>query len=380
MTEAESFLRFESVDKYFDRNHVVKSVSLSVARGEIFALLGPSGSGKTTLLRLLAGFESPDLGRIVVDGEEIQNLAPARRGFGLVFQSYALFPHRTVAGNIRFGLESAGWFDDRMDTRVRELLELVDLVGFGDRRVTEISGGQQQRVALARALAPEPRILMLDEPLSNLDPTLREKTRRALREILQRTGTTTLLVTHEQEEAFEVGDRVGVLCDGVLEQVATPEELYEQPATPFVASFIGQVSTLQGMVEAVESDGVRVKLLIDGQTGVADWLAAPFTNPAPGSPVPDSALQMGSPVDIVVRPEGLKLSREPELGSLAGTVRDRRYTGPLTYYTLELDGGGEVRVVGPPQAARPGDRGFVSQRPRPLPRIFLREARPPDRR
>jgi ABC-type Fe3+/spermidine/putrescine transport system ATPase subunit len=228
---------------------VLHDLTLAVERGEVVALLGPSGSGKTTALRLIAGFETPDPGgaRVLVEGQDVTGQPPARRNFGMVFQHYALFPHLTVGGNVAFGLEGRRLDREQVRSRVAAALALVDLPGFERRRVGEISGGQQQRVALARALAPEPRVLLLDEPLSNLDPALRERTRRELRRAIRRVGITTLLVTHEQEEAFHLGDRVAVLEGGVLHQVGTPEDLYDRPATRFVATFVGRASVLPGV-------------------------------------------------------------------------------------------------------------------------------------
>ncbi|MGH7699168.1 MAG: ABC transporter ATP-binding protein, partial [Gemmatimonadales bacterium] len=230
---------------------VVGPVSLDIERGEIVALLGPSGSGKTTILRLLAGFETPDGGTITVAGEDVTAVPPARRRFGMVFQHYALFPHLDVGENVAFGLRAvkrdAGSVNRApLADRVAEALALVDLAGYERRRVHELSGGQQQRVALARALAPEPRVLMLDEPLSNLDPALRERTRRELRALIKRVGITTVFVTHEQEEAFDLGDRIALLASGRLEQVGTPDELYEQPASLFAATFVGRANVFRG--------------------------------------------------------------------------------------------------------------------------------------
>jgi putative spermidine/putrescine transport system ATP-binding protein len=245
--QSSDFLVLDRLDKRFTGLHVTREISLSVAKSEIVALLGPSGSGKTTVLRLVAGFETPDSGRVVVEGEDVTGLPPERRRFGMVFQHYALFPHMTVGENVAFGLEAQKLPRADIERRVAESLAAVDLQGFESRRIAEISGGQQQRVALARALAPRPRVLLLDEPLSNLDPTLRERTRRELKRIIRRVGITTLFVTHEQEEAFDLGDRVAVMNAGRLEQVGSPEALYEEPATRFVATFVGRASVARAM-------------------------------------------------------------------------------------------------------------------------------------
>ncbi|HVS16734.1 MAG TPA: ABC transporter ATP-binding protein [Thermoanaerobaculia bacterium] len=327
----EPFLRIEGVAKSFGEVGVLHDLSLEVPRGGIFALLGPSGSGKSTLLRILAGFESPDRGRLLVEGREVQSLPPARRGFGLVFQSYALFPHLTVERNVAFGLESARWSAARIRERVAEMMTLVDLEGLGGRRVSQISGGQQQRVALARALAPEPRLLMLDEPLSNLDPSLRERTRAHLRASLERIGITTVLVTHEQEEAFELADRVGVLHDGRLEQVATPRQLYAEPATEFVARFVGRGSFLPGTAVAVDGERVEVAL--------AEHDAVPWLGVAP------SAVAVGAPVWLAVRPETLRVEEPPGApASVAGRVAGSRFVGLGWYLRVEPARGRELEA------------------------------------
>ncbi|HEV7515366.1 MAG TPA: ABC transporter ATP-binding protein [Thermoanaerobaculia bacterium] len=363
-----AFLHLDRLDKSFGRERVLRGVSLTVGKGEVLALLGPSGSGKTTALRTVAGFEIPDAGRIVVDGEDVTRLPPARRNFGMVFQHYALFPHLTVGGNVAFGLAGRGLNRAAVERRVAESLALVDLPGFAERRVGQISGGQQQRVALARALAPEPRVLLLDEPLSNLDPTLRERTRRELRRAIRRVGITTLLVTHEQEEAFHLGDRVAVLYRGILQQVGTPEELYEQPATRFVATFVGRASVLPGRFEG---GGVRLDL--------------------PGSPVwPGIAaepLSVGEPVELIVRPESLAFRAPGSPGALAGRVVERRYAGPVTYFQVALEGGSsaaaatprEIEVLAPSGAAAEGNMVAVAPLAPLLdgpivPRIFKRAA------
>ncbi|MDT8307507.1 MAG: ABC transporter ATP-binding protein [Anaerolineae bacterium] len=241
-------LSIRNVEKSFDGEPVLHSISLEIEAGEVVALLGPSGSGKTTLLRIIAGLTAPDSGELLLEGEDLTAIPVHERGFGMVFQDYALFPHKDVAENIAFGLRMLGWRKERISARVEELLALVGLPGFGERRVYELSGGEQQRVALARALAPGARLLLLDEPLGALDRALRERLAADLRSILTRVAagnaTTSIYVTHDQEEAFTVSDRVVVMSHGCIEQVDSPVELYRQPATPFVAEFIGMSNLL----------------------------------------------------------------------------------------------------------------------------------------
>jgi len=311
VTAGTAFLVLSGVTKRWAHDVTVGPVTLDIARGEIVALLGPSGSGKTTLLRLLAGFETPDAGSIQVEGEEVTRLPPARRRFGMVFQHYALFPHLDVGENVAFGLPRDG-----AERRVAAALTLVDLAGFERRRVQELSGGQQQRVALARALAPEPRVLLLDEPLSNLDPALRERTRRELRALIKRVGITTLFVTHEQDEAFDLGDRIAVLNHGRVEQVGTADILYEQPATLFVATFVGRANVLRGA-------GAQALGAANGQV-------------------------------LVVRPERLRFGARG--GGLAGVVKDRRYTGAAAFFQVETESGERLEVLAAPDAARIGER------------------------
>jgi iron(III) transport system ATP-binding protein len=326
---SEPYLRITRLTKTFDGASAVRDLSLDVARGEVLALLGPSGSGKTTTLRLLAGFEQPDAGAIAVGGEDVTRASPAARRFGMVFQHYALFPHLDVGGNVAFGLKLRGAAAAR---RVREVLAMVDLEGFERRPVTALSGGQQQRVALARSLAPEPRVLLLDEPLSNLDPTLRERTRRELRRAIRQVGITTVFVTHEQEEAFDLGERVAVLRSGSLEQIGTPDELYEVPATPFVAGFVGRTAEIPGACVGGE----------------------------PGS-------------RALVRPEAMRLSVVGAGGAgegggggaavappLAGVVTERRFVGAQAYFMVDAGDGVAFEVQAPHGAAAVGDRVRVA--------------------
>jgi len=309
-----SYLALQDLRVRFSPTVEIGPVSLDIAQGEILALLGPSGSGKTTILRMLAGFEAPQGGRIVVDGDDVTAQPPARRHFGMVFQHYALFPHLDVGENVAFGLKG----DPDPGRKAGDALKLVDLAGFERRKVHELSGGQQQRVALARALAPAPRVLLLDEPLSNLDPTLRERTRRELRALIQRVGITTVFVTHEQDEAFDLGDRVAVLQQGRLEQVGTPEDLYERPASLFVATFVG-----------------RANVLKDG--------AARALGGAPGEV-------------LAIRPEALRFGT----AGVAGIVRERRYTGVAAFFVVEAESGERLEVMADPAAATVGARVHVA--------------------
>jgi len=309
-----SYLALQDLRVRFSPTVEIGPVALDIAQGEILALLGPSGSGKTTILRMLAGFEAPQGGRIVVDGDDVTALPPARRHFGMVFQHYALFPHLDVGENVAFGLKG----DPDSGRKAGDALKLVDLAGFERRKVHELSGGQQQRVALARALAPAPRVLLLDEPLSNLDPTLRERTRRELRALIQRVGITTVFVTHEQDEAFDLGDRVAVLQQGRLEQVGTPEDLYERPASLFVATFVGRANVLK--------DGAARAL--GGAAGEV----------------------------LAIRPEALRFGT----AGVAGIVRERRYTGVAAFYVVEAESGERLEVMAEPGAATVGARVHVA--------------------
>ena len=307
------FLEIRDIEKRWGHGVTVGPITLDISRGEILALLGPSGSGKTTMLRLLAGFEVADGGRIAVANEDVTTVPPARRRFGMVFQHYALFPHLDVGENVGFGLPRS----PDHGAKISAALGLVDLAGFERRKVHELSGGQQQRVALARALAPEPRVLLLDEPLSNLDPSLRERTRRELREVIKRIGITTVFVTHEQEEAFDLGDRVAVLNNGHLEQTGVADDLYEHPANLFVATFVGRANVFRG-------DSARV---LGGN---------------------------GKSV-VVVRPERLRFAD----AGLPGIVRERRYTGAGAFFLVEGDDHARFEVLAEPDAARVGQRVYV---------------------
>jgi putative spermidine/putrescine transport system ATP-binding protein len=257
---ADPFLSIQHVKKSFGSNTVVQDFSLDAAPGEFVSFLGPSGCGKTTVLRMVAGFEEPTSGRILVGGKDVTRLKPNQRNVGMVFQAYALFPNLTVAQNVAFGLRVAGMPKPDQEKRVAQMLDIIKLpVGqFGDRYPFQLSGGQQQRVALARALAPKPKLLLLDEPLSALDAKVRVSLRDEIRSIQKELGITTIFVTHDQEEALSISDRIAVMYQGVAEQVGTPFEIYNRPATKFVANFVGTLNVLEGTVTDASEGKVRV--------------------------------------------------------------------------------------------------------------------------
>ena len=307
-----ALLEIAGASKYFGATAAVDNVSFDVEPGELFALLGPSGCGKTTLLRLIAGFETPDSGRIVIDGTDITALPPYERPVNMMFQSYALFPHLDVAANIAFGLRQEGMERRRRDARVAEMLALVQMSDYARRRPHELSGGQRQRVALARALAKMPKLLLLDEPLAALDRKLREETRRELIGIQERVGTAFLIVTHDQEEALGMAAHVAVMNAGRIAQIGTPAEIYERPNSRFVADFVGEVNLFEG--EVVESGGDSVLCI----AGIDRPVPLPTGADQPG----------GAATALVVRPEKLSLSHErPARFALEATSRRDRLSG-----------------------------------------------------
>lgn len=321
-------LRLESLGKRFDETVAVDDLSLEVGRGEFLSLLGPSGCGKTTTLRMIGGFETPTAGRILLDGRDVTRLPPQRRATGMVFQSYALFPHLDVFENVAFGLRARNDTAD-LEARVHRALARVDLSGYERRSVQALSGGQQQRVALARALAPEPPVLLLDEPLSNLDAALRERTRSELRSLLKEVGITAIFVTHDQEEAFHLSDRIAVMDRGKLQQIGAPEDLYHLPANPFVAAFVGQANFFDGVVEGGGDGMIDVRL-----TGGAVWRMA------------GEGFVPGAGVRVMTRPESLGVAPASSGDdALRGRVSDRRFAGSTAFYSVDLDGPGQVLVA-----------------------------------
>ena len=335
-------LELVGLSRRFGGTTAVDGLDLEIEPGEVLTLLGPSGCGKTTALRLVAGFEVPDGGAVRFRGQNVTDWSPRRRGFGMVFQNYALFPHLDVFENVAFGLRCRSVEDGEIRRRVGRVLELVDLPEHGERPVQQLSGGQQQRVALARALAIEPPLLLLDEPLSNLDAALRERTRTELRRLIKELGITALFVTHDQEEAFDLSDRVAVMRAGRLRQVGKPEELYDAPADAFVAGFVGRANRLPVRVER-GGGGAWIARLPDGTA----W------------PLPDDGGTAGG-FELWVRPEDLELrpwtSDGTDPGLLAGEVVDRRFRGAVTTFRIAAADAGVLEVNGDREAATPGDR------------------------
>ncbi len=333
----------EGIGKSFGAAAVLRDVSLGMAEGELVSLLGPSGCGKTTLLRILAGFERPDAGRVVVDGEDLGDLAPNRRAMGMVFQAYSLFPNMTARQNVAFGLRVRGTARAEQTRRAAALLDLVGLSAHAEKYPRQLSGGQQQRVALARALAIEPRVLLLDEPLSALDAQVRVQLREEIRRVQLRTGVTTVFVTHDQEEALSISDRVAVMHEGRIRQLDTPSRIYREPADGFVAGFVGAASVFAGTAagRAVRCDGIALPAAAAG------------------------AQAEGAAVALFVRPEHVRVAEAAAPGALAGEVAELTFLGSLTRLRITLDApaGAALRADLPSEAAerlRPGARVWAS--------------------
>jgi putrescine transport system ATP-binding protein len=329
-------LRIDAVVKTFGGFRAVDALSLDIHAGEFFALLGPSGCGKTTLLRMLAGFETPDAGRILLDGKDIAQTPPHQRPVNMMFQSYALFPHLNVRDNIAFGLRRARLPSADIDARVAEMIALVKLDGMEQRKPDQLSGGQRQRVALARSLARRPQLLLLDEPLAALDKKLRESTQLELMELQRRLGLTFVIVTHDQQEAMTMAGRIGVMDAGRLQQVATPRELYEAPRTRWVAEFVGDINLIEGQIETRADNYPTMARRIAVATGQAGTIHVA----EPRHPITKTDLC------VAIRPEKVKLSRRAPasddlraMNMLEGVVTDIGYLGGLTCYKIKLDSG-----------------------------------------
>lgn len=314
-----SFLDLSNLQKMFGSGYAVQNFNLSVNRGEFVSFLGPSGCGKTTTLRMIAGFETPTGGTISIDGQDVTALRPNQRKIGMVFQSYALFPNMTVADNVAFGLKVAGKPRYEMAERVAEMLKLIGLPDLASRYPYQLSGGQQQRVALARALAPKPKILLLDEPLSALDAKIRISLREEIRAVQRELGITTIYVTHDQEEALSMSDRIVVMSEGRIEQIGTPFEIYNRPASRFAASFIGTLNLLQADVLDIRSGS----LSLDGQEILLPKVA--------------SSLGGKTSCTLAIRPEAISLANgQPDHASLHGTIEDVSFLGSIIRIKVRL--------------------------------------------
>ena len=333
---AEAHIKIDQLVKLFGDTRAVDEVSLDIHRGELFALLGGSGCGKTTLLRMLAGFVTPDAGRIVIDGQDVSRVPPYERPVNMMFQSYALFPHMSVEDNVAFGLRRDGVDKGEIKRRVGQALDLVQLGPLAKRKPGQLSGGQRQRVALARSIIKRPKVLLLDEPLSALDKKLREATQYELRQIQEQVGITFVMVTHDQEEAMTMSTRIAVMNHGKIVQVGKPNEIYEFPHSRFVADFIGSVNLFEGRLKQSFSDHA----LVESAEAGADLTVGPAGTYAPGAAI-----------CVAVRPEKLKLSKSGEglelPNRLAGRVRDIAYLGDACVYHVTLAGGKLVKATAP---------------------------------
>ncbi len=331
---AKAFIEFQAVTKRFGDFTAVDDLSLAIYEREFFALLGPSGCGKTTLMRMVAGFEEPSAGRVLLDGQDLAGIPPYRRPSNMMFQSYALFPHMTVEANIAFGLKQAGMPKAEIAARVEEMLTLVKLTPFARRKPHQLSGGQRQRVALARSLAKKPKVLLLDEPLGALDKKLREETQFELTDLQQTLGLTFVIVTHDQEEAMTVADRIAVMDHGKIVQIATPAEIYEQPASRYVADFIGDINLLEGRIASLDGGVVQLECADTGATVVAD-----------------QALEAakGDAAWFAIRPEKVSIAVERpiniDVNCIAGEVWDIGYLGDVSIYHVKLATGATIKAT-----------------------------------
>lgn len=346
-------LSLEAVSRTFDGHAAVSDVSFTVEPGELLALVGASGSGKTTTLRIAAGYETPDSGRVLLGGKDITQLPPQKRGFGMVFQHYALFPHMPVENNVAFGLEARGVSKQERLERARTTLASVGLGGAGQRQIQSLSGGEQQRVALARALVIEPKVLLLDEPLSNLDPTLRTSTRAELRSVLHRVGVPALFVTHDQEDAFAIADRIAVLKRGKLLQIGSPQELYDHPASHDVASFIGRATVIP-----VERSGDIATLRIGSESNS-------FAVDLPAN------AKLTDRLAAVLRPECLDIVLPDSPSSWNGRITGKRFAGSSAAYLVTVADGTVFEVHSANRTIREGDPVGITILPKRIPVVPL---------
>lgn len=347
---AQPIVSMTNVEKWYGSNHVVKNCNLNIEEGEFLTLLGPSGCGKTTTLRMISGFELPSEGMVKVEGENVEKKEPYERSVNTVFQNYALFPNMNVYDNIAYGLKVKKVPKAEIKERVAQMLKLVQLEGFGKRRITQMSGGQKQRVAIARALINRPKVLLLDEPLGALDMKLRKQMQIELKRLQRKLEITFVYVTHDQEEALTMSDRIAVMSAGVIEQIGTPKEIYLKPRTRFVANFIGESDLFDGIITA-ESDGV---LSIGTEVGTVKGLKE---NTTIGS------VKVNDPVSVCVRPEHMKISTEkPEGFSVQAVVKDKIFVGNLIKEIAVINNGNEIKInsINAADLPEPGSHVYLS--------------------
>lgn len=341
-------ITLEGVEKRFGNNLVVKNMNLEIAEGEFLTLLGPSGCGKTTTLRMIAGFEDATAGVIKVEGERIENKEPFQRNVNTVFQNYALFPHMTIFNNVAYGLTIKKVPKDEIKERVTEMLKMVQLEGYEKRKPDELSGGQKQRVAIARALINRPKVLLLDEPLGALDLKLRKQMQVELKRLQKKLGITFIYVTHDQEEALTMSDRIAVMHDGILEQLDTPTEIYEHPKTRFVAGFIGESNIFDGKVIKVDGNA----LTVETEAGILKVCGEGF--------------KVNEEMHVSIRPEYLEVSKTPVEGfDMVGTIKDFIYQGTVVKTAIDLKNGQEVKFsrFEQDQSVSEGEKVYIHWRP-----------------
>ncbi|MGF1609236.1 MAG: ABC transporter ATP-binding protein [Kiloniellales bacterium] len=345
---SEAYIVIDKVSKHFGSVKAVDQVSIDIKAGEFFSLLGPSGCGKTTLLRMLAGFEACTMGEIYIDRAPMSQVPPHHRPTNMVFQSYAIFPHLDVRGNVAYGLRKDRLDKPEMDRRVAEALAMVKLSGFETRKANQLSGGQRQRVALARALVKRPKVLLLDEPMGALDKKLREEMQFELRALQKSVGITFIFVTHDQEEALTMSDRIAVMSDGKVMQIAPPSLLYERPANVFVADFIGQMNFLEASVAEVSHSHAVIEAAGLGRIR---------------APLPNGAVEVGSAIVVAIRPEKLQLSTMPTAGAgnrVAGRLQTTAYLGDRSQYHVQVEGRDRPLAVAAPNAESAAGQSFAA--------------------